>query len=126
MINPRDIDSLISDYYEDNPRYQQTWGSDDFEPVDDDYDGESVEYMLTEEGKPLRIENVGLLEHVTNGGINHDGGEIYQVVKFTDLDGNSENFIRTGWYSSWDSNQYGSWSKAEEYTFTEQRWRAAK
>jgi hypothetical protein len=124
MIKAVEVYNLLSDYYEDNPRFQQGWDG-TFEPVDEDYDGEGVEYMLTEERKTLVIENVGKFEYVANGGIRHDGGEIYQVIKFTDLEGNSENFVRFGRYSSWDSDYWeGDWQEAESYEHTETRWRA--
>ena len=127
MISANEIGTLLSEEYDDNPRwslssYDRRDGNEDWEPVDED--GEDLEYYVTEEEHHVRIDNVGTFEFVANGGINHDGGEIYQVIKFTDLEGNSQNFVRFGWYSSWDSNQWESdWQKGEPFEYTETRWR---
>lgn len=64
---------------------------------------------------------IGTFESVTNwnGG---DGREMGVVVKHRETD---QIFMKTGIYSSWDSNDWdGPLVKAEPYAFTETRYRA--
>jgi len=128
MIKAREISTLLGEGYEDNARWvQATWGDKehDWQPVESG--DEDLQYYVREEGSNVRIDNVGTFFSIDNGGVFHDGGEIYFVVKFVDLEGNSENFVLFGHYSSWDSNYFDSdWVPAESYEFTETRWRARK
>lgn len=127
MIKANEIYNLLSEGYEENPRYQlQGYGDKKEWELVDPEDSEELDYYLTEEGWSVRIDNVGLFEQVDSGGIYHDGGEVYHVIKFTDESGESENFVRFGRYSSWDSTEYEGWAPAESYEFTETRWRARK
>lgn len=66
--------------------------------------------------------SIGTFESVTNwsGG---DGHEMGIVVRHVETD---QIFMKTGTYSSWDSNDWdGPLFKAEPYSFSETRYRAA-
>jgi hypothetical protein len=96
-----------------DPRTTEWWPDEDY--YDSTYPGNA------RVGDSVEIKNLGTITLLATWGETKDETDVGQVWRHEET---GKVYLATGTYSSWDGDHIDTVVEAEEYTFTEQRWRA--